>query len=368
MSANIPLVDLRAQYASIKPDIDGAVHRVLDHCGFIMGPEVKAFEEAFAICCGTPEAVGVASGTAALHLALLACGVGPGDEVITSTFTFFASGEAISQTGARPVFVDIDEDTYNIDPGLIEAAITPRTKVIMPVHLYGQPAEMDPILGIARSRGLCVIEDAAQAHGAEYRGRRAGSIADLACFSFYPSKNLGGYGDGGMIVGNNLELIAKVRKLRDHGRISKYLHDELGWGYRLDALQAAILGAKLPYLDGWNDRRRAHAERYGQLFADTPVVTPKAPKHVKHIYHCYVLRTPRRDELVEHLTSQGIGVVIHYPVPLHLQPAYRDLGYKLGDFPVSEQCANEVVSLPMFPELTEQQQQRVVETIKGFFL
>lgn len=366
MSTSIPLVDLHAQYASIKPDVDRAVQRVLDHCGFIMGPEVKGFEEAFADYCEVSQAVGVASGTAALHLALLACGVGPGDEVITSPFTFFASGEAISQTGARPVFVDIDEQTFNIDPGLIEAAVTPRTKVIMPVHLYGQPAEMEAILEIAQRRGLRVVEDAAQAHGAEYRGRRAGSLGDMACFSFYPSKNLGGYGDGGMIVGNDAELMARVRKLRDHGRISKYLHDELGWGYRLDALQAAILGAKLPHLDGWNDSRRAHAMRYGELFAGTEVVAPQAPGHVKHIYHCYVIRTPRRDELAEHLASQGIGVVIHYPVPLHLQPAYRELGYELGDFPVSERCASEVVSLPMFPELTEQQQQTVVDTIRAF--
>lgn len=366
MTTNIPLVDLKAQYASIKPQMDAAIQRVLDHCGFIMGKEVKTFEEAFAAYCGTEQGVGVASGTAALHLSLLACGVGPGDEVITTPFTFFATGEAISQTGARPVFVDIDPLTYNIDPALIEAAITPRSKVIMPVHLYGQPAEMDPLLDIAEQHGLRVIEDAAQAHGAEYRGRRAGSMSHLACFSFYPSKNLGCYGDGGMIVGNDLDLMERVSKLRDHGRISKYEHGEMGWGYRLDALQAAILGVKLSHLDDWNAARRARAQRYNDLLTDAEVVTPTELEYVKHIYHCYVIRTPRRDELVEHLKAEGIGVVIHYPLPLHLQPAYEDLGYQPGDFPISEACAREVLSLPMYPELTSEQQERVVEVVKGF--
>jgi len=366
MTNSVPLVDLQAQYAAIKEEIDSAVGRVLNHCGFIMGPEVEAFEKAFADYCGTEQAVGVASGTAALHLAVMACGAGPGDEVITTPFTFFASGEAISQSGARPVFVDIDPQTYNIDPDRIEDAITPRTRAIMPVHLYGQPAEMDPILEVARRHGLKVIEDAAQAHGAEYAGRRAGSIGDLACFSFYPSKNLGAYGDGGMVTGSDPELMAQVRKQRDHGRVSKYEHDQLGWGYRLDALQAAILGVKLRHLDDWNAARRDRACRYTELFADVEVVTPVALDHVKHIYHCYVIRTPRRDELVEHLKKEGTGVVIHYPLPLHLQPAYEDLGYKMGDFPVSEACAAEVVSLPMFPELTDEQQQRVVSQIKGF--
>jgi len=362
----VPLVDLKAQYASIKPEMDAAVQRVLDHGYFIMGPEVKAYEESFAAYCGTKEAIGVASGTAAIHLALLACGVGPGDEVITTPFTFFASGEAVSQTGARPVFVDIDSKSYNIDPAKISGAVTSKTKVIMPVHLYGQPAEMDEILAIGRDFGLRVVEDAAQAHGARFRGRRAGSIGDMACFSHYPSKNLGAYGDAGMITGNDPQLMERARKLRDHGRVSKYEHDEVGWGYRLDALQAAILGVKLPHLDDWNAARRERAARYERLFADSDVVTPEALEYVEHIYHCYVIRTARRDELVEHLRDQGIGTVIHYPLPLHLQPAYKDLEYSLGDFPVAEACAEQVLSLPMYPELREEQQERVAQVIKEF--
>ncbi|HIQ06556.1 MAG TPA: DegT/DnrJ/EryC1/StrS family aminotransferase, partial [Anaerolineae bacterium] len=345
-------------------EIDAAIQRVLDHTGFIMGKEVADFEKAFANYCQTEYAVGVASGTAALHLALLACGVGPGDEVITTPFTFFATGEAISQTGAKPVFVDIDPVTYNIDPSRIEAAITPRTKAIIPVHLYGQPADMDPILEIAQEHGVKVIEDAAQAHGAEYHGRRAGSIGDLACFSFYPSKNLGCYGDGGAVVGSDVALIEQVRLLRDHGRTSKYEHAELGWGYRLDAMQAAILGAKLPHLDAWNDARRAAAYRYNELLAGMDVVTPRELNGVCAVYHCYVIRTPHRDEVVVRLRSQGIGAGIHYPIPLHLQPAYEHLGHQLGDFPVSEACSQEVLTLPLFPEITEEQQARVVDAIR----
>ena len=290
MGEGIPLVDLKAQYAGIKDDIDDAIQRVLDDTGFIMGPEVRGFEEAFARFHGVREAAGVASGTAALHLALLACGIGPGDEVITTPFTFYATAEAIAQAGATPVFVDILPDTYNLDPAGLEAAITPRTKAIVPVHLFGQPADMDEILAIARSHGVWVIEDAAQAHAAAYRGRQCGGIGDIACFSFFPSKNLGAYGDGGMVTSNNPDLMAKVRKLRDHGRISKYEHDELGWGYRLDALQAAILGAKLPYLEAWTVQRRAAAQRYNALLADHDIVTPVERPYNRHVYHCYVIR------------------------------------------------------------------------------
>ncbi len=360
----IPLVDLKAQYATIQEEIDAAIRRVIDKTAFIMGPEVRNFEEAFAAYCEAKHAIGVGSGTAALFLALQACGIGPGDEVITTPFTFMATAEAISQVGARPVFVDIDRDTYNIDPEQIEAAITPRTKAIMPVHLYGQPAEMDEINAIARAHGLWVIEDAAQAHGARYKGRRVGSLGDIACFSFYPSKNLGAYGDGGAVVTNHDDLAARVRLLRDHGRSSKYVHQELGWGLRLDALQAAILGAKLPHLDEWNAARRERARRYAEWLADTEIITPAAAPHVEHVYHCYVIRTPRRDEVHDALRARGIGVGIHYPIPLHRQPAYESLGYAKGAFPISERYSEEVLSLPMYAELTEAQQQEIVSAIR----
>jgi len=360
----IPLVDLKAQYQAIKEEIDRAMRRVVESTAFIMGPEVSAFEEAFAAYCEAQYAVGVGSGTAALFLALKACGIGPGDEVITTPFTFMATAETISQAGARPVFVDIDPVTYNLNPELIEKVITPRTRAIIPVHLYGQPAEMDAIHEIAKAHGLWVIEDAAQAHGARYKGRRAGSLGDIACFSFYPSKNLGAYGDGGAVVTNNPDLAARVRALRDHGRSSKYIHEELGWGLRLDALQAAILSAKLPHLDAWNAARRERAQRYTEWLADTEIVTPTALPHVEHVYHCYVVRTPRRDEVYQALRKRGIGVGIHYPIPLHRQPAYRDLGYGEGAFPVSERCSREVLSLPMYPELTEEQQREVVEALR----
>jgi dTDP-4-amino-4,6-dideoxygalactose transaminase len=363
---HIPLVDLKAQYAAIKPEIAAAVQRVIDNTSFIMGPEVAAFEAEFARFIGVGHAAGVASGTAALHLAFLACGIGPGDEVITTAFSFYATAEAIAQAGATPVFVDILPDTYNIDPAKIEAAITPRTKAIVPVHLYGQAAEMDEILAIAQRYGLRVIEDAAQAHAAEYRGRRCGSMGDLACFSFYPSKNLGGYGDGGMITSNDAALMARVQRLRDHGRVGKYEHVELGWGYRLDGLQAAILRAKLPHLEAWTEARRAAAAHYDALLAHTDVVTPAARPYNRHVYHCYAIRTPRRDALVEHLTRQGIGVVIHYPIPLHRQPAYAAMSLGPGSFPVAEAAAAQVLSLPHYAEITAEQQARVAEAVRAF--
>ena len=362
----IPMVDLKAQYISIKSEIDAAIQRVIDNTRFIMGPEVRDFEEAFARFIGVDEAAGVASGTAALHLALLACSVGPGDEVITTPFTFYATAEAIAQAGATAVFVDIAPDTCNLDPDRIEAAITPRTKAILPVHLYGQAADMEEITGIARAHGLCVIEDAAQAHAAEYRGRRCGSIGDIACFSFFPSKNLGCYGDGGMVTSNHPELMARVRRLRDHGRVGKYEHAELGWAYRLDALQAAILNAKLPHLEAWTEQRRAAARRYDLLFADSDIITPVERPDRRHVYYTYVIRTPKRDALVAHLTAEGIGVVVHYPIPMHLQPAYRAMNLPRGSFPVSEAAADQVLSLPLFAEITPEQQQRVVEAVKGF--
>lgn len=363
---DIPVADLKAQYLSIKPEIDAAIQRVLDNTSFIQGPEVRGFEEAFARYLGVAEAVGVASGTAALHLALLACGIGPGDEVITTPHTFYATAESVVQAGATPVFVDIQPDTYNLDPAQIEAAITSRTRAIMPVHLYGQSADMDEIMALARKHDLRVIEDAAQAHGAMYRERRCGVIGDVACFSFYPSKNLGSYGDAGIVTTDNREIAARIRRLRDHGRVGKYEHVELGWAYRLDALQAAILAAKLPHLDDWVARRRAAALRYRTLLAGCEVVTPTERVYNRHCYYSYVIRSPRRDELLEHLTRSGIGVVIHYPIPMHLQPVYRSMGLGRGAFPVAEAAADQVLSLPMYAEITPDQQARVAAAVKAF--
>ena len=363
---NVPLVDLKAQYQSIKPEIDGAIQRVIDNTAFIMGKEVSQFETSFAEYCDAQYAIGVSSGTGALFLALLAYDIGPGDEVITTPFTFFATGEAISTVGATPVFVDIDPVTYNIDPSLIESAITPRTKAIMPVHLYGQPADMDAINAIARQHGLVVIEDAAQAHGSRYKGRRAGVLGDSACFSFYPSKNLGCYGDGGAVVTNDPKIAERVAKLRNHGRLSKYQHDELGYGHRLDGIQAAILSAKLPYLDEWNAMRRDRASRYTEMLAGLPVETPHTPPDIEPVYHCYTIRLDEgidRNAVVQHLKDHNIGVGVHYPVPLHLQPAYSFLGLKSGSYPVSEKASHEVLSLPIYAELSDAQQDYVVSTL-----
>ena len=362
----IPLVDLKAQYQAIKPEINAAIQRVLDKGTFILGQEVRAFEEAFASYVGARDGVGVASGTAALHLALLACEVGPGDEVITTAHTFMATGEAILQAGARPVFVDIDPRTYNIDPELVENAITSRTRAILPVHLYGQPAEMDPVLEIADRHGLWLIEDAAQAHGAEYKGRRCGSIGHLACFSFYPGKNLGAYGDAGMVTGNDKDLLEKVRRLRNHGRSSKYEHQEWGWGERLDALQAAVLNVKLRYLEQWTEARRAHARRYNALLADCGVATPYETPHLRHVYHLYVIRARPRDGLRAHLRKRGIGVGIHYPIPLHRQPAYQRQCYGALQLPNTDAVSGEVLSLPLFPELGHDQLGTVVERVREY--
>jgi dTDP-4-amino-4,6-dideoxygalactose transaminase len=366
MTETIPLVDLHAQYAYIKEEIDAAIRRVLESTSFIMGPEVKAFEAAFAAMTGAADAVGVANGTAALHLALLACGIGPGDEVITTPFTFYATVEAIQQAGARPVFVDIRPDTYNIDASLLERALTPATRAIIPVHLYGQPAEMGEIMLFARQHNLWVIEDAAQAHAAEHHGQRCGSIGDLACFSFFPSKNLGAYGDAGMVTGSNPELMQRMRRLRDHGRTGKYEHMEQGWAYRLDALQAAILGAKLPHLERWTEQRRGAARLYGELLADCELVLPVELSHNRHVYHLYVVRTAQRDALASHLGRSGVASGVHYPIPLHLQPACRDLGYGPGGFPVAEAAAGQVLSLPLYAEIMPTQQRRVADAVRSF--
>lgn len=308
--------------------------------------------------------MGVASGTAALHLALLALGVGPSDEVITSSHTFIATVQAIVRTGAKPVFVDIEPQTYNLDPNKVEAAITPRTKALMPVHLYGQPAELKPLRELATRHHLWLIEDAAQAHLAEYEGKRCGSIGDLAGFSFYPGKNLGAYGDAGAVTGNDEGLLAKIRQLRDHGSKTKYEHEMFGFGERIDAIQAAILGAKLPRLDEWTEARRAHALAYNELLAGAGAVTPYEAPNVRHVYHLYVVRVPRRAAMLAHLKSKGIDAGIHYPLPVHRQPAYLKLGYGKISLPVTEQVADEVISLPMYPELTRRQIEYVTQTVR----
>lgn len=364
---SIPLVDLKAQYAAIRPAIDSALQSVLDSTNFIMGPEVKAFERAFAGFCGTSYCVGVASGTAALDLTLRSLGIGPHDEVITVAHTFIATAEAITATGARPVFVDIDPQTYCMDPAALAAAITPATRAILPVHIYGQPAAMDAINAIAARYGLPVIEDAAQAHGATWNQVPAGALGTAACFSFYPGKNLGAYGDAGCVTTGDTAVAEKVRLLRNHGRHSKYLHEIKGFGERIDTLQAAILAAKLPYLAGWTAARRRLAARYSQLLVQFEVVTPYVAPAANPAWHLYVIRTPQREQLLAHLQANGIGAGVHYPVPLHLQPAYADLGYRRGELPVTEEVADTCLSLPLYPEMSEDQQDRVVETIERFF-
>ena len=359
----IPVVDLQAQYRSIKTEIDEAVLRVLDSSQFVLGEEVAAFEHEFARFCNTSDAVAVNSGTSALHLALLAAGIGPGDEVITVPFTFIATIAAIQYTGARPVLVDIDPRTYTIDPALIARAITPRAKAIVPVHLYGQPADMDPILELARARGLQVIEDAAQAHGAEYKGRRCGSLGDLAGFSFYPGKNLGAYGEGGAVVTSNPEYAHRIRVLRDWGQERRHEHTLKGFNYRMDGIQGAILRVKLRRLEGWTEARRHHAVEYGRRFSGGELVTPYVRADSRHVYHVYAVRARRRDACREHLRTNGIQTAVHYPIPVHLQPAYGDLSHRRGDFPVAEAVAADVLSLPMFPELREQQIAAVAEAL-----
>jgi len=325
---------------------------------------VSDFEQAFAAAVGAQGAVGVGSGTAALLLALLALGVEPGDEVITSSHTFIATVEAIIRAGATPVFADIDPRTYNLDPNKVEAAITPRTKVLMPVHLYGQPAELKPLREIATRHHLWLIEDAAQAHLAEYEGKRCGSIGDVAGFSFYPGKNLGAYGDAGAVTSNDEALLAKIRQLRDHGSKTKYEHEVFGFGERIDSLQAAILGAKLPHLKEWTEARRRHARAYNELLAGADVVTPYEAPNVRHVYHLYVIRVRRRDAMLAHLKSQGIDAGIHYPLPIHRQPAYLKQGYGEVSLPITEQVADEIISLPMYPELTREQIEYVAHAVK----
>lgn len=366
MSQKVPLVDLHAQYQTIRPAIDAAIQSVIERTAFIMGPDVHAFEAEFARYCTATHAVGVASGTAALELTLRACGIGAGDEVITSAHTFIATAEAISAVGARPVFADIDQSTYNLAPHAVEALLTPATRAILPVHIYGQPADMDALAAIAAGHDIFLIEDAAQAHGATWTGRTVGVLGHAACFSFYPGKNLGAYGDAGAVTTNDAHIAEQVALLRNHGRHSKYLHDIKGYGERMDTLQAAILRAKLIHLADWTAARRRLAARYTELLAGCELVLPHVAPQANPAWHLYVLRTPERDAMLAYLNEHGIGAGVHYPVPLHLQPAYADLGYRRGDLPVTETVADTCLSLPLYPEMTDEQQEYVVTTIKRF--
>ncbi len=365
---NVPLLNLQAQYKSIKDEIALAIQEVLDTSTFAGGPMVESFENLFARFCQVGHAVGVDSGTGALWMALLAVGVKPGDEVITSPSTFIATAEAISFCGAKPVFVDVDQDTFNIDPKLIEKAITSKTKVILPVHLYGQMTDMEPIVEIARAHNLAVVEDACQAHGAEYKGLRAGTIGDAGCFSFYPGKNLGAYGEAGAVTTNNSELAATIKIFRDHGQKQKYYHSVIGWNSRMDGLQGAVLTVKMKYLEKWTEARIRNAALYDELLRGIDgLVVPLKDKHARHVYHIYAIRVVERDKLLHALAKQGISCGIHYPVPVHLQGAYKQLGYSQGDFPTAESAADTVLSLPMFPELTREQVYYTVEAVKDFF-
>jgi dTDP-4-amino-4,6-dideoxygalactose transaminase len=365
----IPFLDLKSQYEAIKDDIDQAIQDVLDSCAFAGGRFVEQFEKSFASFCQCAYAVGVGSGTEALWIALISLGIKPGDEVISVPNTFIATAEAISFCGAKPVFVDIDERTYTMDPNLIESAITPRTKAIIPVHIFGHMADMDPIMDIARAHNLFVVEDACQAHGAEYKGRRAGSIGDAGCFSFYPGKNLGAYGEAGAVVTNNKELAENIAKFRDHGQSEKYYHTMVGWNARMDGIQGAILDVKLKRLSGWNDARRKNAAVYDDLLADlNGIRIPKESDCVKHVYHVYAIRAQNRDAIMTNLTENEIYCGIHYPLPIHLQKAYSELGYKSFNYPVAEKVASELLSLPMYPELTYDQQKQVKDKIQEHLL
>ena len=361
----IPFLDLKAQYASIKPEIDAAIMKILESSQFVLGEEVAGFERDFAAYCGAKHAIAVNTGTSALHLALLAAGVGAGDEVITIPFTFVATVSAICYTGAKPVFVDIDPVTFTMDPAKLEQAITPRTKAILPVHLYGQMADMDPILEIARRHNLPVIEDACQAHGAEYKGHRAGSLGVSGCFSFYPGKNLGAYGEGGAIVTSNDEHAKTMRMLRDWGQSQRYHHVLKGFNYRMEGMQGAILRVKLRYLEGWTELRRAHGRQYTRLLTGCAVAAaPIEAAGRRHVYHIYAVRSANRAVLHGILQAEGVQTGLHYPIPVHLQEAHADLGHRAGDFPQSEAAAREVLSLPMFPEMSGTQVEQVVAAVR----
>jgi dTDP-4-amino-4,6-dideoxygalactose transaminase len=363
----IPLVPLQKQFGSLKRELLTEIGSVIDDGQYILGTRVRAFEEAAAAYVGAAHAVGVGNGTDALLLVLKAMGIGPGDEVITTPFTFIASAEAVSQAGARPVFVDIDPETYNLDPGKLERAITPRTKAIIPVHLFGQPARMDDINDIARKYGIRVIEDACQAFGAAYRGQKAGNLGDAACFSFFPTKNLGTMGDGGLVTTSDEELAERIRRLRQHGARVKYVHEEIGFNSRLDELHAAILHVCLKHIDEWNDRRRRLAVRYREQLDGVPGIVMRMPDpDAEHIYHLFCVEAARRDELMDWLNGRNIQCGVYYPVPLHLQPVYSGLGYGPGDFPVAERASQHLLAIPMSPFLEMEEQDAVIAAIRSF--
>ncbi|MBC8096363.1 MAG: DegT/DnrJ/EryC1/StrS family aminotransferase [Akkermansiaceae bacterium] len=367
MPEPIPYLDLPAQIRSVRKDLDAAIARTLDNCSFCLGPDVVQFEKDFANYVGAEHCIAFNSGTSALHIALMLLDVGQGDEVITTPMTFVATSWAISYVGAKPVYVDIEDATFNLDPKNIERAITPKTKAIMPVHLYGHPFDLDPILAVARKHKLPVVEDTAQAHSAKYNGRMVGTFGEISCFSFYPGKNLGAAGEGGALVTNNAAFAARARSLREHGSTVRYYHDEVGFNYRMEGIQGAVLGVKLKHLDQWTAERRRVAHRYHELLADTPLQLPREAAYAESAYHLYVVRHPQRDELKKHLEANKVGCALHYPLPLHLQKCYASLGYKNGDFPITEKAARECLSLPIFPELTDAQIVRVAEVVKEFF-
>ena len=367
MADPIPYLDLPAQLRGVRKDLDAAIARTVDNCSFCLGPDVAQFEKDFARFVGAEHCAGFNSGTSALHVAMLLLGVGPGDEVVTTPFTFVATSWAISYVGAKPVYADIDDATFNLDPKLVERAITRRTRAVMPVHLYGHPFDLDPMLAICRKHKLPLVEDAAQAHGAKYRGKTVGTFGEISCFSFYPGKNLGACGEGGALVTNNAAFDKRARSLREHGSTVRYYHDEVGYNYRMEGIQGATLGVKLKHLTQWTNERRRIARRYHELLAGTPLQLPREAAWGESAYHLYVVRHPRRDDLKKHLDANGVGCALHYPLPLHLQKCYANLGHKPGDFPVAEKAARECLSLPIYPELTDKQIQRVAEVINNFF-
>jgi dTDP-4-amino-4,6-dideoxygalactose transaminase len=362
----VPYLDLPAQIRALRPELDAAIARSLDTGAFCLGPEVQQFEKEFAAFCSAAHCVGFNSGTSALHVAMRLLNIGPGDEVITTPYTFIATSWAIVYTGARPVFVDIEEATFNLDPRLVEKAITARTKAILPVHLYGQPCDLDPLLEIARHHHLPLVEDAAQAHGARYRGKPVGTMGEMSAFSFYPTKNLGACGEAGALVTNRADLAARARALREHGSRTRYLHEEVGYNYRMEGIQGAVLRVKLTRLDAWNAARRAIARRYQELLQDTPLILPRDASYAESVYHLYTVRHPSRDRLKAHLEACGIGSAIHYPLTLHLQKCFGHLGHQPGDFPVAERAARECLSLPIYPELTDAQIEHVARSIREF--